>query len=277
MLTVHPLNERDAVESFSIVVRFPSSVAEDVFQGTLNFVRGSLTAKLDLPGENRVQEFAFRVGAVLDTTQSASSGINFQRYSRSGEVEAELRLERVAFALTLRAYPGWQFVTKEITPHLCDLVERYYASTGALGSISMQYQNRFLAGGDDVGSVDWDGAVLSESDWVATKFASEAPYWHCHTGAFEPTRYGVRRLINVNVDVQDFQRRATSTKSMSIIVLASDQHQVEGYTPVAIEGNRVCDYFYEELESLHARIKELLSEILSESCKTAIGFSKSIS
>jgi uncharacterized protein (TIGR04255 family) len=216
-------------------------------------------------------EFA-RKGLQLSPVASFAMGINIDL--ASGKIGPATRAPPRSFTLpdqsaTLLVFPNaiaWQnsryvrwapFIGQFegiVSPVLSEFLE-----AGPPSAIKLEYWDRFIWSGD------WSNfsalqLLRPESGAFAALAAKQArKEWHSHCGWFEPVE-GLRRLINLNVDMVEI---SPNKPSVLIYSLVQDEPNVAGYGEIDPDALN-ADFVFSRLEAIHRDLKSLLAGVIND-------------
>jgi uncharacterized protein (TIGR04255 family) len=145
-------------------------------------------------------------------------------------------------------------------------VLRSLLSMSKVSAIKLEYWDRFI----------WTGSMEKMDPWallkknlplVALGAARAGASWHSHCGWFEPQTKGIRRLVNVNVDVLEIKLQGAQKPSPTVGIYTMCQDDF-GMPP---SGNFAdVDAISMKLVELHVALKRLLSDIICDEMQKRI-------
>lgn len=164
-------------------------------------------------------------------------------------------------------YTRWAEVRNSVSRYLEKLQGVF--ENRALTNFGLQYTDIFNWR-DDPKSLVLSEVFKSRSKYLAGNIFDlpAGALWHSHHGYFEDVEGAVpyRRLDNININRND------ASDSQSLVSVTS--HRVILKSPMwAASGDRL-QLVKDELEQLHIKNKEILSEILTDEVKSKIKFNK---
>ena len=162
------------------------------------------------------------------------------------------------------SYVRWAPFAGQIDALMLPLVSMY-SDVISVSSIQLDYVDRFLWTGD-WGNFEWRALLRSDGQFLAARAAEGHRLWHTHSGWFDESAEG-RRLVNVNVDLADFQRSEGSVPSVAILTLMRDE------VPPAVSRYGDAASVQACLEQLHNELKSLLGHIITEPMAERISLS----
>jgi uncharacterized protein (TIGR04255 family) len=259
-----PVGEAHSIDEFFLAIRFTRPVSDELFTSSRAKLREAALAA-DMPAANLFGAIQIpHVPGVPEWEVSVAvpqpSGIAYQRYTKYGTVQEELRLEPTMISYRTSAYRRWVNVTEIVEKAIFPIVKAYLKEVPSVSALVIQYIDRFYS--KIGGNQDCSELFEPASPWIVSPLAKSKTLWHSHCGLFEDASDGVRRLINVNVDVSDRKPPGSedARRSVAVLTLCSDQF---------MDTNRLLDTegFPSEARSrfdnLHVRSKQILAEVLS--------------
>jgi uncharacterized protein (TIGR04255 family) len=191
----------------------------------------------------------------MQPREATPFGTFFQRFSASGGIEEELRVERNFVGYRTGTYDRWADIRSKLETLILPLAQLYASEVPLLDSAVIQYVDRFTAPGQT--EVDWSELFRSPTPWVVSGMVSTTTAWHSHCGRFEalPDGQAARRLINVNVDVGEPTVRAGAppTRSLAILTLCTDHFSKPGMAPMVLNAATFASDIRSRFEALHDR------------------------
>jgi uncharacterized protein (TIGR04255 family) len=188
------------------------------------------------------------------------SGIAYQRFTKLGTVEEELRLEPTMISYRTSAYRRWGNVTEIVEQAVFPILKNYLKEAPTVSALIVQYIDRFFS--DTLGDQDCSELFEPDSPWIVSSLTKNATLWHSHCGLFENAGERVRRLINVNIDVSDRQPPGEETplRSVAILTLCSDQFKD---ATQLLDTESFPSEARTRFKHLHTRSKHILLQVLS--------------
>jgi hypothetical protein len=261
-----------SIDEFFLGIRLSRPVSDRLFAASRVKLRDAASGA-DMPAANTFGTIQIpRLPGVpefeLTIPQPAPTGVAYQRYTKLGTVEEELRLEPVMISYKTSSYERWSNVTHIVESAIFPVLKDYLSEVPYVLGLIIQYIDLFYA--DTDGDQDCSELFCPNSKWLVSSLTKKRTMWHSHCGLFEDVAEGSRRLINVNVDVSDRKppRSEASYRSVAILTLCSDQF-LDNHRPVDIES--FPSEARTRFNSLHDRSKQLLSEVLSTAYQDRIG------
>jgi uncharacterized protein (TIGR04255 family) len=262
---LRPIGEAHSIDEFLLAVRIVRPVSDSLFAKCRAHLRDA-ALKADLPATHLYGAVQIPVQPGLPEYEvmvpaPPPSGVAFQRYTKLGTVEEEIRLEPVMISYRTTTYRRWTDVEEFLERILFPVLKEYLVEVPSVSALVLQYIDRFFA--NEPGDQDCSELFLKASPWIVTSLAAKQTLWHSHCGLFEDVKGANRRLINVNVDVSDHRPPGSDTalRSVAILTLCSDQFTDASQLVVP---ERFPSEARVRFQGLHKRSKELLAEVLSE-------------
>jgi uncharacterized protein (TIGR04255 family) len=262
---LRPIGEAHSIDEFLLAVRIVRPVSDSLFAKCRAQLRDA-AIKADMPATNPYGSVQLPVQPGLPEYElriptPAFSGVAFQRYTKLGTVEEEIRLEPAMISYRTTTYRRWADVEGLLERILFPVLREYLVEVPSVLALVLQYVDRFFA--NEPGDQDCSELFLKGSPWIVTSLVAKQTLWHSHCGVFEDVKGANRRLINVNVDVSDQPPPGSDTalRSVAILTLCSDQFTDASQLVVP---ERFPSEARVRFQGLHKRSKELLAEVLSE-------------
>jgi uncharacterized protein (TIGR04255 family) len=261
-----PASGDHAVEEAVVGVRFHESASDEAYEAAAK-VAAELAVKHELPGRVQLDPLSLVMGR-----QSISSGYRplevskpghlFQRVTPAGAMEEELTLERAAVTYRTRNYRRWADVQARITGILIPAVDALgIGGPEKIAVIELRCVDRFIS---REGTPSLATLVRSDTIFVPPHLLDSTDFLHVHTGWFEESSAEGRTLINLNVDVGDYE----GSRRASVIQVLSKQSAEVGQFFAAHRTNE--DAIVKTLDELHRRDKDLLGGLLTEEVQKSI-------
>jgi len=276
-LQFEPINSEHSIEDFFLAVRFSRPLSEGTYsQAVLQGRR--LAADHNLPAEALQAGLAISLDTLsgIQPHNIGSAATYFRRFNPMGGIEEELRIERNLIGYRTGSYDRWKGIVEKLEVLVLPLSELYTKEVPILDSAILQYVDRFKIKGSS--EVDWGELFRPDTQWVVSGLLHTRTAWHSHCGRFEeaPTKQGVRRLVNVNVDVGEptAMLGGEPINSLAILTLCSDNFIRPGATPVLFSPTTIASNLRARFNELHMRSKEVLKEVLAEPYLERIGMDK---
>jgi uncharacterized protein (TIGR04255 family) len=251
---LRPIGEAHSIDEFLLAVRIARPVSDSLFTKCRAQLRDA-ALKADIPVQPGLPEFEVMVPV------PAPSGVAFQRFTKLGTVEEEIRLEPAMISYRTTTYRRWADVEELLKRIVFPVLREYLVEVPSVSTLVLQYIDRFFAG--EPGDQDCSELFLKASPWIVTSLVAKQTLWHSHCGLFEETQGATRRLINVNVDVSDRRPPGSDTavRSVAILTLCSDQFMdlSQLVDPASFPSEARARF-----QVLHKRSKKLLAEVLSK-------------
>ncbi len=134
-----------------------------------------------------------------------------------------------------------------------------------LASVQIEYADRFeqrAPGNPDIWKL-----LSKDSRFLTPSVLNNQGPWHCHSGHFETTAAGSRRLWKLNVDVRDNEpvrdRADARARAVLVSVTAQDRNfKKDGLTSEAVSAI---------LDDQHSQLKLTFGDVLTDAAKKRIG------
>ena len=162
------------------------------------------------------------------------------------------------------SYVRWSPFSGQIEALMLPLFS-IYSDVVSVANIQLDYVDRFLWTGD-WSNFDWRALLRSDGQFLAARAAEGHRLWHTHSGWLDATPDG-QRLVNVNVDLADYQRSDGPVPSIAILTLMR-----EDVTP-GLSGYEDATSVQARLEQLHKHLKSLLGQIITKQMAERISLS----
>jgi uncharacterized protein (TIGR04255 family) len=263
---LRPIGEAHSIDEFLLAVRIVRPVSDSLFAKCRAQLRDA-AIKADMPATHPYGAVQIPVQPglpeyeVMVPAQPAPSGVAFQRYTKLGTVEEEIRLEPAMISYRTTTYRRWADVEGLLERILFPVLKEYLVEVPSVLALVLQYVDRFFA--NEPGDQDCSELFLKGSPWIVTSLVGKQTLWHSHCGVFEDVKGANRRLININVDVSDQRPPGSDTalRSVAILTLCSDQFTD---TSQLVDPERFPSEARARFQALHNRSKDLLAEVLSK-------------
>jgi uncharacterized protein (TIGR04255 family) len=252
--TIHPAH---AIERCGMSVVFTEGMPEKAFQRVV----ASLRSNAEKMGfEQARQSPAIEIDLTTGNLNPVGARQGPVTFVSSDGAFQFIAAPNILFWATTR-YVRWAPFAGQFETILGSTLEDYLENL-TLGAVQLEYLDRFTwtGGWDDF---DVFGVLRRESELLNTRAPRSRREWHLHTGWFEEVD-GLRRLVNVNVDVTELTHRYTSQRhpSVAIFTLMKDEANVPGYgTTPSDQLDR--EFIFERLDRIHSAVKRLFSEVIT--------------
>ncbi len=260
-----PIFPSHAIERCGAAVTFSESLPAKAFQKVLDQVQGRFrSAGLEwIAGAPAVGAVGFQVNIATGQALPLTPGVGPAVFATADRATQFVIAPNSLTARTT-SYVRWSPFAGQIEELMLPLVG-LYSDVVSVGNVQLDYVDRFLWTGD-WSNFDWRSLLRSDGQFLAARAAEGHRYWHSHSGWFDEGAEG-RRLVNVNVDLADFQRSEAFVPSVSILTLMRDDAPpgVSRYDDAA--SIQAC------LEQLHNELKSLLGQIITEPMAERINLS----
>lgn len=263
-VSFRPIGEAHSIDEFFLGVRFTRPVSDALFGNSRAKLR-EIALKADMPAANLfgaiqiptlpgVPEFE------VSLIPPPPSGIAYQRFTKLGTVDEELRLEPSMISYRTSTYRRWADAIEIVEKAIFPIMEDYLKEIPSVSALILQYVDRFFS--ETAGDQNCSELFEEGSPWIVSSLTRNVTLWHSHCGLFEGATGGVRRLINVNIDVSDRKPPGgeTALRSVAVLTLCSDQ-----FTDSArlLDPANFPSEARTRFNNLHARSKQILWQVLS--------------
>ena len=213
--TAHSINE------FFLGIRLSRPVSDGLFAASRVKLRET-ASHADMPAANAFGTIQIpRLPGVpeieLTIAQPVPTGIAYQRYTKLGTVEEELRLEPAMISYKTSAYKRWSNVDHIVESAIFPILKDYLTEVPYIVALIIQYIDLFYSNIE--GDQDCSELFCPNSKWIVSSLTKNLTMWHSHCGLFEDAAEGSRRLINVNVDVSDRKPPGSEASHRSVAIL----------------------------------------------------------
>jgi len=255
-----PVHGGHAVEQAIVAVRFGTELADL----DLSDLRGSMGILNELPKRSTLTGFTVAVGpgalAHRPGQIEAPLGIAYSRHDASGELEAELQLERGAITYRTTRYPGWANLIGFLREQVLARALPTYLKLAPITSYLVAYTDKFVCDPLDLTSSAFD-VLRPNSRYICPYIYGLPDYWHSHSGAFERIDSRTKRLVNVNVDyrperTEDAVRRAI----VAVVALTDILTDVVAVSDVS----RELELIATRLDGMHTDAKRLVGDVIAD-------------
>lgn len=262
---IKPAGGKHAIEVMAIGIEWETQLDADGLQKLDAIYKGSPTISNFLPDVAPVRSLVFQFGATASAApQDQSSGFDARRVNQDGNIIWSLSVRPDFLACNCMEYDRWATVKPRAMALLTPLLDAALNCGNKIKAIGLQYQDAFNING----SID--------SELVRTLFRENSKLlplhlfgipslWHSHQGWFSASPTNRRVLNNLNLDVLE--------QNSNHIVKINGQHRVFAVSPNGKNSMPIGPQDVEHiLDFLHAKNKDVLRDILSESVLKQIGF-----
>lgn len=266
MTDYEPASGDHAVEEAVVGVRFHEAASDEAYEAAAK-VAADLAVQHELPGRVQLDPFSLVMGrqaisAGYRPLEVSKPGHLFQRVTPAGAMEEELTLERAAVTYRTRNYKRWADVQDRIAGILIPAVNALgVGGPEKIAVIELRCVDRFVS---PKGTPSLSTLVRRDTEFLPPHLLNSTDFLHVHTGWFENSNDAGRTLINLNIDVGEFE----GSRRASVIQVLSRQSTEEGQFFSVFKGNE--DAITQTLNELHVRDKELLRGLLAEDVQKSI-------
>ena len=281
----HPAHEAHAIERVNLTFQFADAIPPKPWQALLSAISAELPkegfgnsfdehepSSTPMPvapgrqphivpgGLGPLGQFGMLAG--MPPIQFVVSGRTFQALN-GAEVREEVQLHRRRLAYSATIYNGWEAHRGRALMLLGPYLDRVLPLV-SVQIVQLEYWDRFVF--DGPASEAAFGELLREGSRYLPNFAFGVDQlWHSHVGHFMPASSGVRRLINVNVDVIDLLDAVPAglppgapalQRSAGVYTMAQDTLD-EGLSPNDTAG------MVSTLDELHTILKAVVGDVIT--------------
>jgi uncharacterized protein (TIGR04255 family) len=224
----------------------------------------------DFPGRSDTQSVVFQIASSVETSGSRrSEGKSFSRTRPNGAAEHELRFDQTSVAFMTTAYTRWQAVWAQASKYFAAVLP-FYLSSGQIGSIALNYVDKFVWKGDPR-LCRASKLFRAGSRYLCPHVFDTPDLWHSHTGAFLFVENHTKRLINVNADCLDVTLPdEVVERAVTITTLFTDNLLPSEYDTFGITAANAHDFVGVRMRELHVASKKMFGDIVSDEIRARI-------
>lgn len=253
-----------AIGEFSASIAFFRPLSGNAF-GRASSALSDYAASNGIPApvNQQVVTVEFGVQGVVPTVNQPPSA-GWQRFAPNGEADLTVSCDLQSIHYVSRNYTKWVEVRDQLADFFVQVGSAYLSEVPALSTIQIRYTNEFRSVTSEPRSAD---ELFRESNvWLVPALSRFKDAWHSHMGAFEDISGNHRRLINVNVDCQRQKSPDRDLPSTYItnLIIVSENYDVPGEKPLVIPPQLFREVLLHNLDSAHAREKDILRELYSD-------------
>lgn len=270
-MTFAPVNSDHSVTSAS----FNLVLSEGVPTSFLNDLKRDASAWTQhLPAMKEPKGFLVHLTEDGPTTVE-HVGLEFAFLRPDGRAAWAFRILNNTIMVECGRYTRWESVFSQVTQHLAPFLDRWQDKwpQARLNQVQVVMRDSYLWFGD---RATYDlGQLLVPGDFTAPRIFDVGPVWHCNTAWFEADDGGdTLNALNLSSVHSDELCQARDAAAHVQISHALDFRRHEGL-PISAETRANFDeQFANVCRGMHARNKELLSQILVEDMAHKIGLMK---
>lgn len=275
----HPIHGRHAIEVMAARVTFTEALPELPYRRFISEAEEAAFAN-GLRSRHSVAATTFMMGPqgiVLPAPTDVGGGRIFNSVFEEGaapSLPAKVR-EQVQIDPTSITYRTWDYQSwSHHADRIRALLEKPLAIADGLAMIAtvrLEYLNQFRGPEGSV-SCAADELLKPNSSWIAPHIFHEVDLWHSHTGCFLPVAGASKRLQTLNIDSLELPLppdSLVSRRSINVWAALEDRFDSDPSSENAcVHTTAGLDRF----GSIHDSLKNLLSQVLSDSAMTAISF-----
>lgn len=227
--------------------------------------KGSQAISTFLPVVAPVRSLVFQFGATASAQpHDQSGGFDARRVNQDGNIIWSLSVRPDFLACNCMEYDRWATVKPQAMNLLNPLLDEALNCGNQIKAIGLQYQDAFNINGP-IDSELVRTLFREDSKLLPLHLFGMQSLWHSHQGWFSASPTNRRVLNNLNLDVLE--------QNSNHVVKINGQHRVFAVTPDGKNSVPIMPKDMEQvLDFLHAKNKEVLRGILSESVLKQIGF-----
>ena len=270
-----PYAGTDSIQEAVIALHFLGGLGPDVLRTAQNAAQAGLKDTFsDPPQTIAVQEVEVQVPITgkregLSASPQSFAGFEFvQAGTNSGPTQV-LRFQREALSVHYRRYPGWSAFLSSSLRYIDLLLSTITFEQTPVHAFSLRYRDRYNFRTDGVDAPDAHTLFRENSTYLSASSFRHGPWWHCHTGWFEPLGKTGRILHQIRVNSARVDEVPTATIDHS----AHCQLRTPRQTVKSVFQNPPGDSLGAEavLNALHDRNKAILVDMLHPSMAQKIG------
>lgn len=268
-----PYAGTDSIQEAVIALHFLEGLGPDVLRTAQNAAQTGLKDTFsDPPQTIAVQEVRVTITGKeegLSTSPQSFAGFEFvQAGTDSGPIQV-LRLQREALSVHYRRYPGWSAFLSNSLRYVDLLLSSITFEQTPVHAFSLRYRDRYNFHTDGAGVPDAHTLFRDNSAYLSASSFRHGPWWHCHTGWFEPLGKTGRILHQIRVNSARVDEVPTATIDHS----AQCRLRTPRQTVKSVFQKPTGDSLGVEavLNTLHDRNKGILVDMLLPSMAQKIG------
>lgn len=246
-----PLHDAHAIEQVLLGVHFPSVLDE---AGTEEVRKTAAQFEKDLPG--RVDGTGMTIAGGGKMMQSAMT--SWRRAAPDGTVTNELRADGNSVIYRTTTYSRWDTVWSQ-TKHYFEALLPIYLRMAKVSGVSLHYVDKFVWIGEPA-TCRASSLLRERSQYVAPHVYALDDLWHSHTGKFTKADNATKRLLNLNVDCIDEQRREGLRRVIAIATNITDMFNQPGYLASELDVAGIDT----RLNQLHDYCKDVFGEVIND-------------
>jgi uncharacterized protein (TIGR04255 family) len=213
--------------------------------------------RADLPKIERAKVLQVIMGAApggVPVPPPSVSPVMFQSFKRDGNLEWQLQANDDWVAVNCLSYSRWDAIYKQARSFLEFGFHALGNSRPDVTNVALQFIDTFVweAPTEDY---EIDQLINRDSGYFPNRFQPDGPSWHFHEGQFEQFADSGARLLNrthIDAIVRDGRPEVRVDTTLRLDVAK----------PVLETGSNLEDAL-NSFEGLHARNKEILSQVIS--------------
>lgn len=270
-MTFAPANSDHSVTS----ANFNLVLSEAVPRTLLDEIKSDHSAWTQhLPAMKELKGFLIHINDDGPTTVE-HVGLEFAFLRPDGRAAWAFRILENTIMVECGRYTRWESVFAQVFQYMAPFFDRWQAGwpEGRLKQVQVVMRDSYLWLGE---RNKYDlSQLLGPSDFTARRIFGVGPVWHCNTAWFDTLDDGdMLNTLNISSVHSDELCQARDAAAHVQISHALDFRRHEGL-PISIDSRANFDeQFANVCKGMHARNKELLSQILVEDMARKIGLEK---
>lgn len=260
-----PIHEAHAIEQVQFVLQFDRSLNDAAFAEVCKIAEQFVP---ELPARSEMQSFEVAIGVSVSVAPASSKpsvgGVMFRRVQPDETVESELRIERTSVTFRTTLYTRWDTVWARARKYFDAIVPKYVGQANISG-ISLNFVDKFVWSGDKCRP---NLLLRPASAYLCPHVYTAQDLWHSHTGAFIRADNNTKRLLNVNVALNDEARLNEVRRVVVITTVMTDLMNQPGYAPSEVAAEKATEFLGSHMKQLHLFGKEVFGNLINdEMCK----------
>jgi uncharacterized protein (TIGR04255 family) len=263
-MTFSPILPNHAIERCTATVAFAPELPDKAFLSVAEEVTRVLTTSGFVA--QQTMALGFEVGP--DGSMTPKTMVAVPRVFQSATGTLVLTISAQGIVLTTTSYVRWQPFVGEFE-RLARPIVSLFRRVVSVSAVRLEYWDRFIW------SPDWKDfnirqLIRDNSPYLTPAALTKSREWHSHTGWFEPAGRGLRRLVNINIDVSEFTRPSFQPQpSVGIYSSLTDQANIVGYGAIPDE-SLTEGFVIDRLEDQHLALKDIIGHIILDEMATRI-------
>lgn len=270
-----PFREAHAIEAVATVANFAAPLNDTMLRRALR-IADKLAASSDLPIREPISEVMinFKPGAgpqLLENTPV--TGIVFKRNEIDKDPTGlpltvpveELVVHAQNVVFQSRRYTRWSEYKNRCFELLTPVLDALL-SGASVAQLRLEYRDRFTFMGK-AEEASAKGLLQPGSDYLAPHIFNQTRLWHSHTGMFLDAIGVQNRLVQINIDANDFQSAERAVRSVSIMTGVQDN-----FAPPTLEAeDQTAPQLLGRLDDLHELSNGVFKSLITKEIAAEIG------